>query len=147
MALHQSHEGAVVPLAPVCRRRRHDDLTQAVLEQQPAARRASQRLRREMRRRPGAGQSLLAQRPDAATLVADLAREGDVMDTRIRIGTIFQYELVAWRDDRGWVQDRGAGEGRQDGPPASRPTVARCVSIVSLDSDFVFDRAETVSTG
>ena len=103
MALHESDEGVIVPRLPVRRRRSHDDLAQPVLEQQPSMRGARQRLRREMRRRPRAREPLLTQRPDAATVVADLARECDDANVPVRIGTSID-EHVAQLEDGGWTQ-------------------------------------------
>ena len=97
MSLHEADESAIVPLLPAGRRRRHDDLAQAVLEQQPSMRRARQRPRREVRRRPRARQSLLAQGPDATPAVTDLARERDRADALVRVGTS-DDELVALCD-------------------------------------------------
>jgi len=87
MPLQEPNESSLVPFLPARRRGRHDDLAQAVLEQEPSVRRARERPSREVRRRPGTGQPLLAQRPDATAAVADLAREGDGEGIRVLVGT------------------------------------------------------------
>ena len=67
-----------------------------------------------MRGCPRARQSLLAQRPDAATPVADLARERDGAHVPIRGGS-GDDELVAWRVDGGWAQTVVPVKGDTDG--------------------------------
>jgi hypothetical protein len=96
-ALEEAKQSGIVPLLPSCRWRGDDDPSHSVLEDQPSARGARQRSRREVIGGPCPREALLSNGPAMPALVTNLARRRERLDVLVGIGS-WDDELVPGHD-------------------------------------------------